>query len=76
MFAYMESLVARKIFPTINVPFLPFEYTHEEKDQAFSCIEERLRSKDAPMVSDLHRQLMQTYGGRVNWVHMEYFITR
>lgn len=62
-FEIIKSLVARKIFRAIDVPFLLIGHNHEDIDQAFSPTSERLRSNDEITLSGLHTQWMQAYEG-------------
>lgn len=60
-FAFLECLVAWKVFEEVHASFLPVGHTHSDIDQSFSCTSRRLRTNDAITLSDLHTQLRQAY---------------
>lgn len=65
LFAYLERLIAWRLFTEIEVGFVPISHTHEDIDQAFSKTFNRLRSNEASTRSDLHSELRDTYEGNV-----------
>lgn len=71
LMAYLESLVALRVFDVVEAGFLPVGHTHDDIDQAFSATSSRLRANDAVTISDLHEQLSQTRGGRTKVTHMK-----
>lgn len=70
MFAYIEFLVAWKIFHTIDVSYLLIWHNQGNIDQVFCCTSERLCSSDAITLSDVHIQTRQRYGGLAKVSHM------
>ena len=59
--AFMEMLVARGIFQSVYVSFLPVGHTHEDIDQAFSCTSRFLRVHEAITPMELVQCLKQSY---------------
>lgn len=53
--------MTQNVFKRIEVAFLPIGHTLDDIDQTFSCTHERLRSCNAVIFSDLHRDFKQTY---------------
>lgn len=62
--SYFQMLVARGVFLEVQVSFLPIGHTHEDIDQAFSSVANRLNDNKAPTMSDLLHQLRQCYQPR------------
>lgn len=52
--AFVECLIAWKLFKTIEVGFLPIGYTHSDIDQTFSTTYRRLRTENSITMEDLH----------------------
>ena len=71
LMAYLESLVAMRVFDVVEAGFLPVGHTHEDIDQAFSVTSSRLRVNNAITLSDLHYQLSQTHNGMTKVNHMK-----
>lgn len=69
--AYIEFLVAMRIFDVIELGFLPVGHTHEDIDQIFSQTSARLRANDAVTLPHLHEQLSHVNNGRTNVSHMK-----
>ena len=71
LMAYLESLVALKVFDVVEVGFLPRGHTHDDIDQAFSSTSSRLRVNDAVTLDELHYQLSQTFERSTKVSHMK-----
>lgn len=67
----MESLVAWRVFRTVEVSLLPIGHTHEATDQPFSKTFERLRLKNPITLSDVHAALRKPYRADAGVFHME-----
>lgn len=61
---YLEWLVRRQVFESIEVGFLPVGHTHSDVDQAFSTTAERLRHYDAITIYDMEDQLSTCYNSQ------------
>lgn len=71
LMAYIEFLVHKKAFDTVEVGFLPVGHTHTDIDQAFSTTSRRLRTHDAITLSDMHGQLSKCYNDRTMVTRMQ-----
>lgn len=70
--SYLESLVARGVFQSVQVSFLPVGHTHEDIDQSFSVITRHLRHKAAHTLSELHTEVAKAFHDKVTVANMDH----
>lgn len=61
LLSYVDCLVLRGVFESVEVSFLPIGHTHTDIDQTFSSTAERLRRSDAPTLAYMKRVLTGCY---------------
>lgn len=70
--SYLESLVARGVFQSVQVSFLPVGHTHEDIDQSFSVITRHLKHKAAHTLSELHSEMAKAFHDKVIVANMDH----
>lgn len=65
LFSYLGMLISAGVFERVLVSFLPVGHTHEDIDQFFSRIAERLTNHDARCVEEMLEQIEQVNARRV-----------
>ncbi len=74
LFAFVESMVAWKLFDEVEVAFLPKGHTHEDIDQSFSATSNALAHHNAVTLRDMHDVLRSTYNRNTQVSHMKQVI--